>query len=166
MQQHICFDLETLGNNPTSPIISIGAVKFNTEGVYDRFSINVKYDRMTDFEVDYSTIMWWMEQSDAARSFLNVSPVYLNEALIKFKEWIGVSQEYLYWSMATFDPPILQWAFKVENIEPLPFWLFRDYRTLIDLKNVERVHDKLFVKHIASDDAEQEALHIIQGLKN
>ncbi len=68
MANNIMLDLETMGNTPTSAIIAIGAVRFDKK-------IKGKFYGVIDLEscledgltVDASTIMWWMQQSDAAR---------------------------------------------------------------------------------------------------
>lgn len=171
-QQHICFDLETLGNNPLSPIIQIGAVKFNLNGIYDKFGVNVYYPYgiPQNYKPDYSTIMWWMEQSNESRQSLMNSRETLFNALNLFFEWIvGENGEdldkYLYWSMSTFDAPILNHAIKTEFTEEyqIPFRNFRDFRTIVDLANLPK-QEFVGIKHRAEDDAYNEALVILEGL--
>lgn len=168
----LAFDLETLGNNARSPIIQIGAVKFDVEnGIYDSFHKNVYYPYgiPKDYECDYSTIMWWMEQVQKEPhlyDLLNCEKGTLFIALTEFLDWVGDADEYLYWSMSTFDAPIIQHALETE-ISPerkLPFRNFRDYRTIKDILNLEYPEFK-GVKHNALDDAVNEAELIIQGLK-
>lgn len=168
----ISFDLETLGNNSRSPIIQIGAVKFDIErGIYDSFHKNVYYPYgiPKDYECDYSTIMWWMEQVQKEPhlyDLLNYEKDTLFNALTEFLYWVGNIDEYLYYSMASFDFPIINHAIKTE-ISPehtLPFRNCRDYRTIKDILNLEYPEFK-GVKHNALDDAVNEAELIIQGLK-
>lgn len=166
-QEHICFDLETLGNGPTAPIIQIGAVKFNLEkGIYDKFSINIDYPNGIPncYAVDHSTIMWWFQQSSEARdSFKEFPKETLTIALAEFNNWIGVSENYLYWSMSTFDVPILTHAFKSQFVPALPYRNFRDFRTIVDIFDIPKPDTKL-ISHVGVDDAEFEALQIISAL--
>ena len=67
---HIMLDLETMGNGNRAAIIAIGAVAFNSSGVNQRFYQQVRLDMSIDcgLEMDASTVLWWLQQSDAARS--------------------------------------------------------------------------------------------------
>lgn len=171
-QQHICFDLETLGNNSHSPIIAIGAVKFDIEkGIYDTFYVNVYYPYgiPEHYKVDYSTIMWWMQQSNEAREMLIYNKDTLYNSITSFLNWIDETWNFddcLYWSMSTFDFPILNWAIKNEiaDTQGLPYTMARDYRTIKDLLKLEYPPFE-GVKHNALDDARNEALLIIKGLR-
>lgn len=171
-QQHICFDLETLGNNPHSPIIQIGAVKFNLDGIYDEFhqSVCYPYGIPEQYKCDYSTIMWWMEQNNEVREMLRFQQDTLFNSLNLFFEWVvGENVEdlgnYLYWSMSTFDAPIINHAIKTEfSIEQqIPFRNFRDFRTIVDLCNLPK-EEFIGIKHNALHDAHNEANTIIKCL--
>jgi len=167
-QQHICFDLETLGNGPTAPIIQIGAVKFNLEdGIYGKFSINVDYPNgiPSCYNIDHSSIMWWFQQSSAARDSLKDFPKeILTVALIEFRKWIGQDADYLYWSMSNFDAPIITHAFKSEHIPILPYRNFRDFRTIVDIFDISKPELPYLNAHIAVDDAEIQTFQIVEAL--
>ena len=67
--KHIMIDIETLGTNPQSPIIQIGACAFNYTEVGPSFAALVQPDfHLT--KPDLATIAWWMEQNDAARKHM------------------------------------------------------------------------------------------------
>ena len=50
--KHVMADLETLGNGPNSVIIAIGAVKFNTQGIVDKFYVTVDPQSCIDIGLD------------------------------------------------------------------------------------------------------------------
>ena len=165
--KHICIDLETLGNNPCAPIIQLGAVKFDENGATEVYIENIQYvgNQLDKFRCDYSTIMWWMQQPDEARNTLHEYPIQLADALIRFTEWIEEPEEFTYWSMASFDFPILRNAYDVCNlVYPIPFRNHRDFRTIVDLVQVPR-DTFVGIKHFALDDAIDEAKTINKCLK-
>ena len=91
--KHICFDLETLGHNPTAPIIQIAAVKFDLNGIEEDIPFKATIDldtiKFKDFGMDGETIKWWFIQSqDAIRNVILAGDVSLSHALHLFREWI------------------------------------------------------------------------------
>lgn len=169
MDKHIAFDLETLGNSYNAPIVQIGAVKFDEEGVFDEFKQNIFFIDLEsyNFQIDYSTVLWWLSQSrEAQDSIIDQSAaVSLKDALNAFGKWIGDPDEYFYWSHATFDPVILGNAYRKLGIKnPISFRRQYDIRTLnylaghVDIKNPGVSHDAL-------DDAKHQANYISEMLK-
>jgi exodeoxyribonuclease VIII len=169
--EHITFDLETLGNTANAPIVQIGAVKFKEDGtITDTFVRTINLDSLKGlgFIMDFNTVGWWLNQSDAAIKSVfgyNLDQVSLSKALFEFHQWIGKTADYNYWSHATFDPPILVNNYKALKKDcPIPFRLHRDIRTLtllaggIDVKR-EGIH------HNALDDCIYQAKYISEGLK-
>lgn len=167
---NITFDLETLGNTYEAPIVQIGAVKFTDDGfIIDSFRRDVKISCLSryDFHVDYSTLQWWFEQEDEAIKSVMCpkNGIDLRQALRQFVEWVGKPSEYVYWSHATFDPPILKNNFIKVGLEfTLPFRSQRDIRTLTHFSG------KVFVKregihHNALDDCMYQAAYISKGIK-
>lgn len=169
MEQNITFDLETLGNTSNAPIVQIGAVKFLNDGtVLDKFVRYIKIECLGryNFAVDYSTLQWWFEQDDKAiKSVMCPSDsIDLRQALREFTEWVGKPSEYVYWSHATFDPPILKNNYIQVGLNfPLPFRAQRDIRTLVHftgkIPEIERG-----IAHNALDDAIYQAAYISRGL--
>lgn len=166
---NITFDLETLGNNFNSPIIQIGAVKFTDKGeILDTFIRNINIEKLKryDFTMDYSTIKWWFSQpKEAIDSVINVEDgIDLRMALRDYTEWIGALGDYVYWSHATFDPPILKNAFdKVGLPYTIPFRAQRDIRTLTHFVGKIDVERK-GVHHNALDDCLFQVEYISKGL--
>ncbi len=167
---NITFDLETLGNTSNAPIAQIGAVKFSDDGeIIDKFKRNIKLSSLEryGFHVDYETIQWWLEQDDKAIKsvFVNDDAIDLRLALRDFIEWIGKPGEYVYWSHATFDPPILNNnMIKVGIKNPIPFRAHRDIRTLTHFVGLSTT-DRQGIHHDALDDCLYQAEYISKGLK-
>jgi len=164
MVKHITFDLETLGNNYNSPIIQIGAVKFEQSGsITDMFGYNIKWESLKryNFDIDYSTIRWWLSQSrEAQDSVIDQGGVDLITALTEFEKWIDKPEEYEYWAHATFDPIILANAYRKTGIKnPIPFRQQRDIRTLNFLVGKVEV-EREGIAHTALDDAKFQAKYI------
>src|SRR6056297_3505964 len=134
--KHITFDLETLGRGYNAPIVQIAAVKFEDDGtITRRFNryIDLKSIKDLDLQVGYETLEWWLSQDcDAIKSvFCQEEKTPLKVALSEFKEWVGKSGQYYYWSHATFDPPILTQNMRACNMKQfIPYRLFKDIRTL------------------------------------
>ena len=168
---NITFDWETLGNTSNAPIVQMGAVKFDDEGNVDpnMYSRNIKLTSLTryNFEMDYSTIEWWMSQDDKAIKsvFVNDDAIDIRQALFEFIEWIGKPGDYTYWSHATFDPPILINNFKKIGLSnPIPFRAYRDIRTLTHFVGVIET-PRIGTHHNALDDCIYQAAYISKGLQ-
>ncbi len=82
---HLMVDLETMGNGPYAPVISIGAVFFdpNTGETGEEFSVNISLESSMRYRArpDASTILWWLEQSEEARKSLTSNTQELSTAL-------------------------------------------------------------------------------------
>lgn len=170
---HVTFDLETLGNQTTAPIVQIGAVVFNEKGeVLDfcNFKCNLATIPENDFSVDYDTLRWWMNQiarNTRLVDVMNGSMLDHKEMVEQFIDWndrmIDKHGELEYWSHATFDPPILDRHCKIYKLKRLPFRQQRDIRTLtslagfIDVKRQGNHHDAL-------DDCRYQAKYVAKGL--
>lgn len=155
---NISFDLETLGNTSKAPIVQIGAVKFKNDGtIIDTFSrtINIESLKDYDLEINYSTILWWLNQEKEAinQVFGNYAiKTDLHTSLVDFKNWIG-KEDYNFWSHAAFDPPVLKSNFKAINVElPIHYRLFKDLRTLKELAK-NPIIERQGTHHVALDDA-------------
>lgn len=158
-------DVETLGDGPTSLILSIGAVEFNPNSdlIGEGFHCYLEIDSClkAGLTVDASTICWWMTQSEEARNIFNQQhqSLSLHTALYAFKQYImGKSSAPIVWANGTnFDMPILENAFrKVGVATPWEYYNVRDYRTVksaLALELFEMLRVKPEVKHDAYHDA-------------
>ncbi len=170
--KHVMLDLETLGTGPRAAIVAIGACEFDLHA--DVVQPDTFYRRVTlasamqHGDVDASTLLWWMQQSDQARQ-----DTFLGEAgslaptLRAFNSWIeyidngGLAKNVCVWGNgATFDNVVIRSA--MAAVGETPGWSFRNdkcYRTVINL-----VPDQGFTRsgtaHNALDDAITQAMYL------
>ena len=166
----IMLDLETMGNGSNSAIIAIGAVAFDINGVSSKFyhQVNLQSSIDAGMEMDASTVLWWLKQSELARGAFkdNENALNIANALIEFSMFCELSKVCGMWGNgAAFDNVLLSNAYrKLEMNQPWKFWNDRCYRTV---KNIYQ--DVEFVRagthHNAVDDAESQALHLIEICK-
>ncbi len=163
---NVMVDLETLGTGPNSVIISIGAVEFNakTQTLGHEFYINIDPQSCVNFglEIDASTVMWWMKQSDAARNCFEKKGAQLQEALAMFSAWYPQAAP-LWGNGASFDNVILSNAYMVAKV-PRPWSYSKDrcYRTLKALMPEIKADETGGTYHNALDDAKYQALHALK----
>lgn len=134
--EHCMVDIESLGNQSHSAIISIGAVEFDilTGATGKTFHLKIDLQSCMDagLKLNADTILWWMKQSDEARSKLTNNtgfdaPVKLKTVLESFSAFCN--KDYQIWgNSARFDLGILQNAYEAVNM-PIP-WDFRKERCL------------------------------------
>ncbi|EHZ9774842.1 3'-5' exoribonuclease, partial [Salmonella enterica] len=90
---HLMVDLETMGNGPYAPVISIGAVFFDlkTGETGEDFSVNISLESSMRYRArpDASTILWWMEQGEDARKSLTNDTQELSTALSWLSDFIA-----------------------------------------------------------------------------
>lgn len=166
-------DLETMGNGSNATIIAIGAVFFDSENVTREFYVNV--DRLSCEDrgmiSDASTIKWWSEQSDDAKSALLDNQEDIVDALKMFELWLcglpcKLSDIEMWGNGAMFDNTILGNAYKTCGMSiPWKFWNDRCYRTVKNMyPNVKL--ERVGTHHNAVDDAKSQANHLISILKS
>jgi exodeoxyribonuclease VIII len=162
---NVMLDLETMGNGCDAAIVAVGAVRFDENGVSDKFYEIVDLQSSIDagLKMDAGTVLWWMGQSDSARSQLMRPGLSLERVLYLFAQWIG--DDALVWGNgASFDNAILSNAYRKTALDqPWKFWNDRCYRT------VKNMHPHIKMQrqgtyHCAVDDAESQALHLIEIL--
>jgi exodeoxyribonuclease VIII len=164
---HVMLDLETLGSGPNAAIIAIGAVRFDP----DLQCIGETFYRVIDLEsatqaggqIDASTALWWLKQTDAARAAISQPGVPIAEALNDFAGWLNASKDgpLIWGNGAAFDNVILASAYKrLHNKNPWPHWNDRCYRTLKNLRPEIKL-ERIGTDHHALDDAMNQARHAI-----
>lgn len=145
MFTHLMVDLETMGNKPSAPIVSVGAVFFDpasgrTGAEYYQV-ISLESSMSFGARPDASTILWWLKQSPEARSAIVVDDtVGLVEALEQFLDFIaenaanGSKNVQLWGNGSSFDCSLLEAAFELADTPfPIPHWNYRDVRTVVEL---------------------------------
>lgn len=142
---HLMVDMETMGNSPDAPIVSIGAVFFDpsTGNTGAEFYQVVSLESSMSFGMkpDASTIQWWLKQSSEARSAILVDEAMgLRESLELLADFIaenaanGSHTVQLWGNGCSFDNVILRRAYGLtETPFAVPFWNDRDVRTMVEL---------------------------------
>lgn len=97
--KHIMIDIETLGIELGSPIVSIGAVAFSLNGIEDTFYKVVELDDGWIY-AEKETLKWWMKQSDSAREVFNCKGENIDIVLDKLYEFCQKhgEKESCYWA--------------------------------------------------------------------
>lgn len=172
--KHICVDLETMGTRPDSAIVSIGAVAFEPAYLDGGALVPEKYGATLYQNVDLqssldagltvtgNTVVWWLNQSDAARKAITAEPrVSLACALENFRcFWKHQEAEWLWCRGMDFDISILRTAHANLGLpHPWPYNHACDARTLYRTVGVtpEGVVPTVGDAHNALDDAMWEA---------
>ena len=167
MPERVMVDLETMGTGANSAIIAIGAVVFENYKVTDEFYRVVDLQSCIDagLEMDASTVMWWMQQSDEARAQFNKSSNTLQEVLEDFSVWCPDNAQ-MWGNGAAFDNVILSNAYKKCGMtQPWKFWNDMCYRTLKNM-NPKIKMERVGTYHNALDDAKSQALHLMKIFQN
>lgn len=169
-------DLETLSVQTDAVIVSVGAVKFDPErGVLgDTFYSAVdltcynQAPRVGQYAVDGKTLMWWVDQGEAARAVFNdPNAKHIFEVLMGLSHFVRDST-YVWSNGANFDIPILEHAYKCEmSTPPWKFFNVRCHRTLKNLvpRHVLELPDLVTgVEHNALDDAIYQAHEALRAI--
>lgn len=157
--RHVMLDLETLSTAKDAAILQIAAVVFDAGTGETGAEFNA-YVRHPSGHVDTDTVLWWMQQAQAA-ALGKAASNGVNEAkaLDQFREWLQAINPAALWSHgATFDIVVLGSAYRRhEVVVPWSYRLERDTRTLFVLapggmpkvaKDESRVHDALYDCHV------------------
>lgn len=172
---HIMVDIETLGQVPGDHIIlSIAAVKFDSDGVYmnEMFHEEIdsesckKYGMVSDEETEE----WWSKQE---ASYTEQGRP-LAEVLSEFSNWLPNGRFYIWSKGPSFDCSFLKKAYeecdKVGD-EPWKFWLERDVRTAEHMfsnnndGNSPVPEDLDGTDHDPSYDVKEQALSVLISLR-
>ncbi len=165
---HIMVDLETLSTKPNAAILSIGAVKFDTDKkVYAKFYQAVKTPpEVEGFDISSDTLHWWTKQSEEARAvFTDPNAVDITVALALFSAWVeeGTDKKYIrmWGNGASFDNVILSTAYRLCYFpQPWMFWNNRCYRTVKAMNPGTKI-TRIGEHHNALHDADSQAVHLL-----
>lgn len=154
---HLMVDIETMGNQSHSAIVSIGAIEFdiNTGETGKTFYRNVSLQSSLNvgLKVTADTVMWWMRQSEEARTKLTTDLVSLETALTEFSQFCNNTYE-VWGNSARFDLGLLQNAYEAIG-QPI-CWDFRKercVRTLVSFRpEIKAAYKATGVLHDALSD--------------
>ena len=153
-------DIESLGLEPGAVILSIGAVHFDENGIYedDEFyaNIDLKSSMERGLQVEPDTLEWWLGQDEEAQTCLT-DGVPIFEALLDFKDFYDAEE--IWANSPAMDCSLLEAAYDSINVqEPWEYHEERDHRTLEAIPGVtEPLIEDEGVKHNALDDAKVQA---------
>lgn len=169
--KHVMLDIETMGNSTNAAIMSVGACYFDpsTGEIGDTFhqEVNLETSVKAGMVMDVSTVMWWMKQSDEARSkfYDNDKAASLSSCLCALRSFICKDCQ-VWGNGIAFDNIILRNAYETDLTDtPWPFWNDRDVRTMVELglvMGIDPKRDMPFegVKHEALADAIHQAKYV------
>jgi len=165
--KHISLDIETMGVSSNAAIMSIGACYFEPETGTIGHTFNMPVSIATNGKIDASTVIWWMKQSDDARSkfFNNENASHIAYALQQFHDFVSPRSQ-VWGNGIAFDNVIIRTAYeKLDLMVPWKHWDDRDVRTMVELGKqlgFDPKKDMPFegVKHDALSDAIHQAKYV------
>jgi len=132
-------DLETLGVEPDSAILTLGAIKFDPFSNSEPHSplyLKANLEEQTEVfgrTIDDNTLAWWSKQPQDIQDEAfgeTADRVSVEFMLQQLNKWC-VALDYIWCQGPTFDFVILQHLYKqAEKPVPWNYWQIRDSRTL------------------------------------
>ncbi len=172
---HLMIDLETMGNKPNAPVVSIGAVFFepSTGELGKEFYrvVSLKSSMDGGAVPDPDTIIWWMQQNQEARKAIcDKDAISISAALIKLNTFIldntDIDKVQVWGNGATFDNVILRANYEREFLPCIwKFWNDRDVRTIVELGRAIGINPRRDIpfegdRHNALADAKHQAKYV------
>lgn len=156
-------DFETLGQKPDTTVLSLGAVFFTREGILKEkewvFDLKGQFNARRSVTAD--TLLWWMQQSEAARKVFTDTKkgIMVKDFLHEMNCLIANPDTCVWGNGATFDVGIIENMYHTFQMElPWKFWNVRCYRTLKMMFGIEKVAPpREGTHHNALDDARYQA---------
>ena len=164
-------DLETMGTGANAPIMSIGAVRFDINGVdtLSPFYANVDLKSAVDGGgvMDPSTVLWWLDQDKEAIKALKGNELHINQALLNLLNWMGgaskIRDNFVWGNGSDFDNVILRSAYdRMPLTVPWRYTNNRCYRTIKNEFGADIQFVRVGTAHNALDDAISQAEHLIK----
>lgn len=167
--QNIMIDIETMGQGSNAAVVAIGAVSFDNDGIVDRFYEKIDLREAAKYgDIDPDTILWWLKQSDEARSELDPKETKdINTVMYMLESYINFygNNTKIWGNGSDFDNVILSNLFrKLAIVPPWQFWNNRCYRTIKNIFSDVKM-ERTGTHHNALDDAISQAEHLISICK-
>lgn len=169
----IMFDLETLGKNAGCPVLSIGVVEFDLNGIQKEYQLffNVQDQERYELKPEADTVMWWFKQSpEAIKAIIDGQEHALNlaEGLTILSQASDWAKEQVWVNGASFDFPILKALFNAVGIDiPWKYYnecCFRTLKNQLSKTEFEAFRVKPEIAHDGLEDARAQALTLINML--
>lgn len=169
---NLMIDLETLGTDSNTVVLSIGAVLFDNQSIHSSFYSLVNPQEQLDKgrSITWSTLQWWLSQGESAKDVFLSTKEPVKDTLLDFVDFIKKARlDVSPWGNgATFDISIMEDLF-IKNGISVP-WSFKNVRDLRTFKNTCKdlgIHENtpfIGVAHNAVDDATNQANYVIHML--
>lgn len=170
----IMIDFETLGVDPESAAISLGACVFNLDtgeiGPTFYMALDVSDQLKKGRTITPDTLKWWMGQSGAAKKVFHEKSKPTEEVLKTFSMWVlsqGTISKIRPWGNgATFDISLIENMYKSYDLKiPWIFYNIMDMRTYRRFVANNAKVEKTGTNHNALDDAISQANFCIKHYK-
>lgn len=176
----IMLDLETMGTDPYSPVVAIGAVLFDARDILTTHRLpdgsNWFYQKITlesameaGLRPSASTIEWWLTnpgvtQQARDETFAGDDRTTLVLALDAFTDWHNSGIHTIWGNGARFDDGLLADCYRVlKKPAPWQHWEEGCYKTMKNLPAVRHLQiERCGTHHKALDDALSQARHLCQ----
>ena len=161
----VMLDIETMGLEPGSAILSIGACRFDAHGIGETYYDEIDIDSCLEagLEIDNDTREWW---SDQPEQLVPDGDKPIGVSLVSFSQWLRSETFDEIWANSpSFDLAILETAYELTDYQvPWKFYETRDVRTVRSLPcAVELEMDGR--EHHALDDAVHQAREVAATLE-
>lgn len=166
--KRMMLDLETLSLGHRAVVTAIGAVVFDDKVLYDGALILPRVQPQINMgrTVRWDTVVWWLEQEEAARqevAVLDINRAPLVDALDMLGDFYRKHEAQEVWGNGSnFDVAIMDTLY--EEVGGPPPWGYKQVRDLRTLKSLVTAADSLLpekddtVKHSAIGDAQRQAI--------
>lgn len=182
---NVMLDLETFSVKSNAAIISIAAIKFkrddmwneritkNNINCHDNFYTRIEIDSCKELgmHIDPKTVEWWNSQETNIKyeALVNPNRFYIREALENFTKWLGTDSDNIrIWGNGpSFDCTILKEAYNSCNMDvPWKYYNERDLRTVMELGNVKLYQLPQNEKHNPLFDVYRQVLALQKAERN
>lgn len=167
----VMIDTETMGTGPDGALMSIGAVFFDESsgqmGAEFYRNIHLATAVAAGAEMDASTVLWWLSQSEEARMALRMSAEPIGEVLPAFADWLrrhgpGDADLRVWGNSPAFDCVKIERAMgRLGIATPWKFWNERCYRTVRERAPSVELDERQGL-HNALEDAKYQARHLLK----
>lgn len=167
----VMLDLESMGLDPDSAVVAIGACEFDLEAleIGERFYCTVDLGDAVShgLKMDPGTVKWWLKQGDKARNEITRAQLTLVAGLGLFSDFLaqcGPTNDVRVWGNdPAFDNAMTQHAYRAAGLDvPWKFWNNRCVRTFRAFWPSILADERDGVHHNALDDAIDQAKHLIK----
>lgn len=169
MNTDLMIDLETLGTDSETPVISLGAAFFDPTtkvmGPTFYMALDVSEQIKRGRKPTGDTIKWWMSQTDSAKKVFHEKAKPAVEVLQTFITWFKATspKAHVWGNGSTFDISIMEHIFRDYGLE-CPW----SHTKVMDLRTFRRFQGKgakvinVGTAHNALDDAVAQAKYVME----